>query len=85
MSTRGPLDTYAPGLFEGSVALVTGGGTGIGRHTAIAFARLGADVVIASRDDDRLAATADEIGEQGVRCVAQPTNIREPDQVERLT
>lgn len=84
MPDPGPLDTFAPGLFEGSVALVTGGGTGIGRHTALAMARLGADVVIASRDPEHLRATAAEIETLGVRCLAQPTNIREPDAVARL-
>ena len=84
MPDLGPLDTYAPGLFKGSVALVTGGGTGIGRHTALAFARLGADVIIASRDADHLDSTAKEIVALGVRCVTQPTNIREPEQIDRL-
>jgi NAD(P)-dependent dehydrogenase (short-subunit alcohol dehydrogenase family) len=84
MPDLGPLDTFAPGLFEGSVGLVTGGGTGIGRHTALALARLGADVVIASRDPEHLTATADEIEAFGVRCLAVPTNIREPDSIDRL-
>lgn len=84
MERRGPLDTFAPALFAGQVALVTGGGTGIGRHTALAFARLGADVAIASRDRDHLDDVADEIESLGVGCLAHPTNIREPDQVELL-
>lgn len=84
MDAKRPLDTFAPGLFEGRVALVTGGGTGIGLETARAFARLGADLVIASRDRDRLEAASTEIEALGVACLVQPTNIREPDDVDRL-
>jgi NAD(P)-dependent dehydrogenase (short-subunit alcohol dehydrogenase family) len=71
-------------LFDGRVALITGGGTGIGRRTALAFASLGADVVIASRDPEHLANAAEDIEALGVRCLARPTNIREPDQVDAL-
>ena len=42
--------TDTPNLsLEGQVAIVTGGGTGIGRSTALEFAKAGADVVVASR------------------------------------
>jgi NAD(P)-dependent dehydrogenase (short-subunit alcohol dehydrogenase family) len=84
MTGHGPLDTFAPGLFAGKVALVTGGGTGIGRQTAMAFARFGADIVIASRDRDHLDVAAKEIEAAGADCFAHPTNIREPDDVDQL-
>ncbi|MEZ5597537.1 MAG: SDR family oxidoreductase [Pseudomonadales bacterium] len=78
------LDTFREGLFEGRTVLVTGGGRGIGREIALAFARLGANCVIASRNPDNLAPTADAIRALGRRCLATPVNIRDPDAVEAL-
>jgi citronellol/citronellal dehydrogenase len=83
-----PAMTFAPGLFDGKTALVTGGGTGIGRATAMALARLGARVVIASRRMEHLEGTARELagiapgGEAGVH--HQTCDIREPEQVKLL-
>jgi NAD(P)-dependent dehydrogenase (short-subunit alcohol dehydrogenase family) len=82
--TPSPLATYAPDLFAGTVALVTGGGRGIGRITALAFARLGADVSVGARNADNLARTADEIRALGGRCVATVTDIRSTESVEAL-
>jgi NAD(P)-dependent dehydrogenase (short-subunit alcohol dehydrogenase family) len=79
-----PLSTFAPELFSGRAVLVTGGGRGIGRRTALAFARLGADVTIASRNPETLAATAADIAALGRRVVSQVTNIREVGDVEVL-
>ncbi len=79
-----PLSSFAPGLFQGKTALVTGGGRGIGRSIALAFARFGADVVIASRDKQNLDPTAAEIEELGRACLAVPTNIRDFEQVDAL-
>ncbi|MCX8073763.1 MAG: SDR family oxidoreductase [Candidatus Binatia bacterium] len=78
------LSVFAPDLFRGRTALVTGGGRGIGRAIALAFARLGANVVIAARTPEPLTSTAQEIEALGSVCLAVPTNIREIDQVERL-
>ncbi len=74
---------FAPGLFDGQVALVTGGGTGIGRATATMLARLGARLVIASRRLENLEPAARELtgiaGEGNV--LHQTCDIREPEQV----
>lgn len=79
-----PLAIFAPGLFRGRSALVTGGGTGIGREIALAFARFGANLVIASRKPDNLEPAKKRIESLGVECLAVPTNIREADQVDAL-
>src|SRR5512144_3088132 len=79
-----PLATFAPDLFRGRTALVTGGGRGIGRAVALAFARFGANVVIASRKPENLTPTAAEVSALGAPCLAVPTNIREVDQVDAL-
>lgn len=79
-----PLSTFAPNLFEGRTALVTGGGRGIGREIALAFAGLGADLIIASRNADNVNATARDIEALGRRCLAQVANVRKPEDVDAL-
>jgi NAD(P)-dependent dehydrogenase (short-subunit alcohol dehydrogenase family) len=82
---RGPgVSIFSEGLFEGQVVLITGGGTGLGAEAAAAFAGLGAQVVIAGRTPETLDAVASSIAGLGGRCLAVPTNIREPDQVDAL-
>jgi citronellol/citronellal dehydrogenase len=67
------------------VALVTGGGTGIGRAIAIALAECGARVAITSRKQENLDRGAETIAAQtGQRPFAVPCDIREPEQVERM-
>jgi citronellol/citronellal dehydrogenase len=68
----------------GKVALVTGGGTGIGAATALELARTGASVVICGKREEPLAAVRATIEAAGGACLAVPTDVREPDQVETL-
>ena len=75
---RSPL---APDANAGKVALVTGGGTGIGRATAVELARTGAKIVVCGRRTEPLEAVQAELGED---CLAVPTDVREPDQVAAL-
>jgi NAD(P)-dependent dehydrogenase (short-subunit alcohol dehydrogenase family) len=66
----------------GQVAIVTGGGTGIGAATARLLARQGADVVIAARTVEDLERTAAAIEEStGRRCLAVPTDVKDEEQV----
>jgi NAD(P)-dependent dehydrogenase (short-subunit alcohol dehydrogenase family) len=78
MSSRpsDPRSIFVPGLFSGRTAVVTGGGRGIGAATALGFAGLGANVVIASTTSEELARTAGEIEALGVECLAVQTDIR---------
>jgi citronellol/citronellal dehydrogenase len=67
---------------NGQVALVTGGGTGMGRATAIEMARCGADVVVLGRRAEPIEDCARVIGELGRKAVAIPADIRLPEQID---
>jgi NAD(P)-dependent dehydrogenase (short-subunit alcohol dehydrogenase family) len=77
-----PRATFAPGLFEGRTAVVTGGGRGIGRAAAVGFAQLGANVVIASNAPDELVEAAAEIEALGRECLQVEVNIRDLESVD---
>jgi NAD(P)-dependent dehydrogenase (short-subunit alcohol dehydrogenase family) len=76
MSDRNRLD--------GKVAVVTGGGRGIGRAIALACAEAGADVALAARSADQIEEVAGLIEAQGRRALPVVTDLRDPDQVTRL-
>ncbi len=75
---------YRPDLFAGKVALVSGGGSGIGRAVAMLFARLGAKVAICGRTAEKLEAVAEFVNSRGGEMLAVPTDIREPEQIDAL-
>ncbi len=69
------------GKLDGKVAIVTGGGTGIGKGIARAFATEGARVIIASRSEQTLNEVAEELGDQ---VLAVPTDLKVEAQVTAL-
>ena len=70
-----------PGTFDGQTVFVTGGGTGLGKAIALEFARLGASVVIASRNPEHLHAGAQDIWELGGGVLTVECDIRQPDDI----
>ena len=72
------------GIHRGTVALVTGGGTGIGRAVALDLARCGADIVICGRRPEPLEKAAAEIEALGTRALAVPADIRDDAAVRHL-
>lgn len=74
--------TFRDGLLEGTSVLITGGGTGICRGIAEAYAALGARVCIASRKLEVLEATAAEIrAATGAEIACAAADVRDPDAV----
>jgi citronellol/citronellal dehydrogenase len=75
---------FRDGLFSGQVALVTGGGSGIGRCTAHELCALGASVALVGRKEDKLRAVQAEIAAQGARATVHACDIREEAAVQAM-
>ena len=76
---------FASGILDGQVAVITGGGSGIGLATACELARAGASIAICGRTPEKLEAAAAQItaahGGRAAEVLAQPCDVRDPDQV----
>lgn len=73
---------FRPNLLQGSVAIVTGGGSGIGLATAFSFAELGCKVAICGRNAERLRDAQATLAAAGHTVFAEACDIREAAQVE---
>src|SRR5687768_12912163 len=71
------------GRLAGKRAIITGGGNGIGRATAIAFARQGSRVAIIDADAASCTTVAEEIRDLGGTCLPYVIDVSVPDDVER--
>jgi NAD(P)-dependent dehydrogenase (short-subunit alcohol dehydrogenase family) len=80
MSASDPLQSFR---LDGEVAAVTGGGNGIGRAVALAYARVGAAVVVLDRDEAAARGVADAIEAEGGRAVAIAVDVADELGVER--
>ncbi|CUH81292.1 SDR family oxidoreductase [Tropicibacter naphthalenivorans] len=76
--------TFTKDTLAGRVAIITGGGGGIGFGIAKAFAAAGAKLVLASRNTDRLNGAVAEIEAMGGQAIAVQADVRDYDSVERV-
>lgn len=71
-------------LLKDKIAVITGGGQGIGREIALEFAKQGADVVLAARTKENLETVAKQVEALGRKALAIPTDLREESAVDNL-
>jgi citronellol/citronellal dehydrogenase len=75
---------FAPGLFEGQTAIVTGGGTGIGLAGARELGSLGAKIAICGRRQEPLDASAAKLEGEGITVFRATCDIRDPESIAKF-
>ena len=78
------MTTMSTNRFQDKVAIVTGASAGIGRATAVALAKEGACLALASRNSEALSALAEELKAAGRQVLVIPTDVTQREQVEGL-
>jgi 2-dehydro-3-deoxy-D-gluconate 5-dehydrogenase len=69
---------------HGNVAIVTGGGRGIGKACALSLAEAGADIVAVARSANEIEQTAREVRQLGKRCLAFPADVTRIDEIDKM-
>lgn len=75
---------FVSGLLAGSAAIVTGGGSGLGRQIALGLAEGGARVVVSGRRQDLLEDVCDQVRSTGGEAIASTCDVRDPEAVAAL-
>ena len=78
------MSAFREDILRDKVALVTGGGTGLGKEIVRALGQHGARLCIASRKQENLEAACRELQTENLDCMWVTCDIREPEQVERV-
>lgn len=81
MNVSPPAAVFRPGLLAGQVAMITGGGTGIGYGIAELLSELGAHVVLASRKPEHLVSACKTLEEAGGSASSVQLDVRDPERV----
>ncbi|WP_405828519.1 SDR family oxidoreductase [Streptomyces sp. NBC_01176] len=78
-----PLGASAlpPGTYDGTLVMVTGGGTGLGKAIAAEFARLGADLLLVSRGPEHLRSARAELARLGTGVTTAVCDIRDAERI----
>ena len=75
------LDVFS---LNGKTAIVTGASRGLGEASALAISEAGADLVLASRDEERLGIVADKIRSKGSRCITIRVDVLKAKDIQSM-